>query len=470
MGGTRGAWLAVRKDRVATVYITAAVLAGAVAYASGSLDVGVAPIDPAMVLLLAVLAGVAQRLPVFLFRNSAVSVAFAATIATYVLYGTGVAMWVNTVSAAVNAFTPKRKPFKKAVFNTGVLAISAYLASTTYQLLGGDVPPRDIVVTILAVAVSGFVYFLVNSALTAGVIALTTEMTFVRVFRENYSWMVVNYLATAVNGAALALAYQALQFFGAVTFVMPLGVAWYSFKLYMLKSSEVRRRNDELLGLNAVLEDSNVRLGQAHMSIVGALVGALEAKDRYTEGHSAATMLHAVALARKLNLPDEDIAAVQLAALFHDIGKIGIPDQILSKPGPLDDQEWAEMKNHTRIGSALLEHVPSLEHVRPIVQAHHERYDGKGYPLGLNADQIPLAAQVISVADSYHAMTSTRSYRRALSRSHAIAELRRNAGTQFNPIVVAAFVEMLSEEHPGPASVGHAADHERGAQPIVAAN
>ncbi len=460
----------MRKDWVANGYIAAVVAAGVVAYLSATLDVGIAPIDPLMVLLLAVLAGVSQRLPVFLFRSSAISVAFASTIASYVLFGAGVGVWVNSAAALVNAFTPKRKPLRKVLFNTATLALSAYLAGITYQFVGGDVPPGDIVSTILAVAVSGFVYFVVNSSLTAGVIALTTEMTFAQVYMENYSWMVVNYLATAVNGAALALAYQALQLFGAFTFVMPLGVAWYSFKLYMLKSSEVRRRNDELSGLNAVLEHTTVRLEQAHMSIVGALVGALEAKDRYTEGHSAATMLHAVALAQKLNLSEEDTATVQLAALFHDIGKIGIPEQILRKAGPLDDHEWAEMKNHTRIGAALLEHVPSLERVRPIVLAHHERHDGTGYPLGLKGEQIPMAAQVIAVADSFHAMTSSRPYRRAMSRNEAIAELLRSSGSQFNPIVVEAFVEMLGEERSARAQAGHGhGEHEHATQPIIAA-
>lgn len=438
----------MRKDRISRVYIGSVVLAGLAAYVTGTLDIGSSPIDLPMVLFLAALAGIAQRLPVFLFRNSAISVAYAATIAAYVLYGTGIALWVNTVSALVNAFTPRRKPLRKAIVNVGVLAISAYVASTTYQVVGGQTPPGDVLPTVAAVAVSGLVYFLVNSALVAGIVALTTEMTFAEVYRDNYSWMPVNYVATAMSGAALALAYESLQLYGAVTFVMPLGIAWYSFKLYMLRSMEVRQGNEELRRTNASLEDTKARLEQAHLSIVGALVGALEAKDPYTEGHSAATMLHAVALAQKMELPAEDIAAVQLAALFHDIGKIGIPEHILSKPGPLDEHEWQEMRDHTRIGSALLEHVPSLERVRPIVMAHHERYDGKGYPLGLKGDEIPRAAQVITVADSFHAMTSTRSYRRAMTRGQAIAELRRNAGTQFNAGAVEAFIEMLEEERP----------------------
>jgi len=434
------------KARIAPFYIPAVIGLGAIALVVGSQDIGSRDIDPVMVLVLAGLAGIAQRLPVFLFKSSAVSVAFAATIASYVLYGTGVALGVNLVSAAVNAFTPRRKPIRKSLFNAGVLTISAYLASTTYQVVGGQVPPGNIVATIAAVAVSGLVYFLANSAIVAGVITLTSHTTFTQVYKENYSWMIVNYLATATNGAALALAYQSLELFGTFTFVLPLGVAWYSFKLYMVKSTEVRRRNDELQTLNEVLESTNTRLAQSHISVIGALVGALDAKDHYTHGHSAATMFHAVALARQLSLSEEEIASVQLAALFHDIGKIGIPEQILCKAGPLTPEEWVEMKRHTLIGEALLSQVPTLDGVRPIVVAHHERWDGKGYPNGLKGDEIPRAAQVITVADSFQAMTSTRSYRKAMSRADAIEELRRCAGTQFNPEVVQAFIELLEEE------------------------
>ena len=437
------------KLSVPTMYISGVAALGALALFAGSMTIGTTLSDPFMVLLLAGLAAGAQRLPVFLFRNSAVSVSFAATIAAYVLYGTGIALWVNLAAAAVNAFTPKRKPFEKIAFNTGALTISAFAASTTYQLVGGTVPPGSVVPTILAVGISSLVYFAINSALTGGVIALTTGSRFYDIYRENYSWMVVNWLATGINGAALALAYQSLQLFGAAAFMMPLGVAWYSFKLYMAKSKELRKRNDELETVNRTLEMTNVRLEESHLSVIGALVGALEAKDKYTQGHSTATMFHAVSLARKFGLPEEDVASIQLAALFHDIGKIGIPEQVLCKPGALTPAEWEEMKEHTTIGANLLAHVPTLERVGPIVEAHHERYDGTGYPHQLKADDIPFAAQVITVADSFHAMTSTRAYRPAMSKAAALAELRRCKGTQFNPVIVETFVELMEDEARG---------------------
>ncbi|HET8569379.1 MAG TPA: HD-GYP domain-containing protein [Candidatus Limnocylindria bacterium] len=434
----------VDKTTLVTPYIATVGILGAAAlgYSVTALPTQV---DPVMLVVLMGIAAIAQRLPVFLFKSSAISVAFAATIASYVLYGPAVALWVNLTSALVNCFTPTRKPLKKMVFNVGNLTISAFLAAHAYRLFGGQVPPADIPQSVVAVALSASIYFLANSAMTAFVITLTTQNRFMSVWRENYSWMTINYLATAVNGAALAFAYQSLNVFGTVTFMLPLAVAWYSFKLYMAKSSEVRLRNADLVEANRMLQLTNDRLEQSHLSVIGALLGALEAKDRYTHGHSSATMFHAVTVARELGLSEDEVAAVQLGALFHDIGKIGIPEQILRKPERLTDEEWAEMKMHPVIGANLLAHVPTLEKVRPIILAHHERYDGSGYPNGLKGDEIPLAAQIIAVADTFEAMTSTRPYRRALSFDHAIREMRAVAGTQLNPVVVEKFVAIVTE-------------------------
>jgi putative nucleotidyltransferase with HDIG domain len=263
------------------------------------------------------------------------------------------------------------------------------------------------------------------------------------VWSQNFAWMPINYVATAVNGAALALAYESLGILGVVVFVLPLLVAWYSFKLYMMKSTQLRERNKELVQTNESLQRTSERLEASHVSVIGALLGSLAAKDHYTQGHSAATMQHALSVAKALGLGPDEVAAVNLGALFHDIGKIGIPEHILRKPSALTEEEWAEMKTHPIIGANLIGEVPNLEVIRPIVLAHHERYDGSGYPNGLRGDAIPLAAQIIAVADTYEAMTSTRPYRSALSHAEAVAELRRVSGTQLNPVVVEAFIRQL---------------------------
>jgi len=428
--------------------------AGFTAAATSARSITFDSVDPLMLAILVALAAVTQRMPVVLFRSSAISVSFASVIASYVLYGTGVGVFVSLVQAGVNAFTPTRKPLVKAAFNAGSLSTSAFVAGEIYRLLS---PERgDIASTLLGVGASALGYFLVNTALTAGVIAISERQRFVRVWVTNYAWMPVNFLATAAQGAALALASQALGVFGVLVFTLPLAVAWYSFRLYMSKSSEVRQRNAELQSVNDMLRRTNDRLEESHLSVIGALIGALEAKENARAQAAAATMHNAVAVAERLGLAEDEIAAVKLGALFHDIGTIGVPETVLRKPGALDEGEWNEVRAHATIGANLLSNVPMLERVRPIVLSHHERYDGTGYPSGLKEDQIPLAAQIIAVADAFQAMTAERPYRSAMSRADATAELRANAGTQFNPVVVEAFI--ATAESAAKAPNGHLAD------------
>ena len=432
------------KKVFADLYIFAVVAVGTVCLVAGSLTVRTASLDPLMFVLLLGLAAVAQRNPVMLFRSSAISMSFAVKVAAYVLFGLGVALWVNVVVAAVISFTPKPKPFRKAAFNFGQLSISTTLAATTYGLVGGKSAPADLTTTVVAVAISAAVYFLANSTLTATVISLTSDAKFPSVWKQNFSWMPVNYLATAVNGAALALAYQALGIFGAAVFVLPLGVAWYSFKLYVTRSNEMDAERSKLNELNRLFEQSNTHLADAHISIVGALLGSLEAKSQNGTAHLAATIYRSVAVAKRLGLDHIAIESVQLGALFHDLGKIAVSDVILHKAEALTDAEWAEIRAHPIIGASLLAQMPELDHIRPLILAHHERFDGRGYPNGLKQDAIPRAAQIIAVADAYEAMTTPRPYRRAVTPDAAVAELRACAGTQFDPVVVEAFVAELN--------------------------
>lgn len=249
---------------VPSILIAAVAVAGAAALAHASIGVEVYSYDLPVILLLAAGAGFAQRVPVFLFRSSAVSVAYAATIATFVLYGTGVALWVNLASAAVNAVTPRRKPLQKIAFNTGALTVSAYLAGTAFDLLGGHAPGRGPAGTVLAVAGSSLVYFAVNSTLTASIIALTSEGNALRnavsVWRLNYSWMIANYVATAAAGAGLALAYEAISTVGIFIFILPVAAGYATFRSYMINSTAARRRAEELERANARLQQTNESL------------------------------------------------------------------------------------------------------------------------------------------------------------------------------------------------------------------
>jgi putative nucleotidyltransferase with HDIG domain len=173
---------------------------------------------------------------------------------------------------------------------------------------------------------------------------------------------------------------------------------------------------------------------------VESLVRALEAKDAYTYGHSSRVSEIALEIARKLQLPKNDIFTLQMAALLHDIGKIGIPDQVLNKPGKPTNEEWLAIRQHPEQGAKILGGIPALTKVTEIVRHHHARWDGHGYPEAIAGMDIPLAARIITVADTFEAMTSDRSYRKGMEAEAAMAEIRRCAGSQFDPSIVEVFV------------------------------
>jgi response regulator RpfG family c-di-GMP phosphodiesterase len=176
---------------------------------------------------------------------------------------------------------------------------------------------------------------------------------------------------------------------------------------------------------------------------VGALLAALQARDGYTEEHSTAVVELALAVGRHLGLDGAALGDLEYAALLHDIGKIGVPDAVLGKPAPLTAEEWVEMRRHPEIGEGIVASMPELSHLRAVIRAEHERWDGGGYPDGLKGDEIPLGAQIVLACDAFHAMTSDRPYRSAMAVEEAIAEIERNAGTQFSPVVAAAAVAVI---------------------------
>ncbi len=181
----------------------------------------------------------------------------------------------------------------------------------------------------------------------------------------------------------------------------------------------------------------------ATLSAIKALVNALEARDAYTKGHSARVARYALQLGKALNCCSCDLDALELAAIMHDIGKIGVPDQALLKAGKLTEEEYGLIKKHPRIGETILADSAHLEKIIPGVLLHHERFDGTGYPQGISGDRIPLMAQIISVADAYDAMTSTRPYRQALSPKQAMEELKRGINTQWEQKIIECFIQTL---------------------------
>ena len=199
--------------------------------------------------------------------------------------------------------------------------------------------------------------------------------------------------------------------------------------------------------INTKLEETNEKLEKAYLETIQTLRYTVEAKDPYTRGHSDRVSEYSTLIGQYLGLDEKEIGLLKLGGLFHDIGKIGVPDSILLKTTKLSDDEYSEIKNHPTIGSHILSNATLFKEAIPIVKHHHERYDGKGYPGKLAEKNIPYLARIAAVADSFDAMTSRRTYRNAMEIEKVIEEIERNKGTQFDPEIADKFLEILNNDY-----------------------
>ena len=219
-------------------------------------------------------------------------------------------------------------------------------------------------------------------------------------------------------------------------------------QLLLLIESAIKsvKQMDEIKRINEKLEDSKEQLEQAYLDMVQTLRYTVEAKDSYTRGHSDRVSEYSVLIGERVGLPAEQIKTLRIGGLFHDIGKIGIPDSILLKPAKLTDEEYSQIKNHPSIGAHILGSAAIFQDIIPIVKHHHERYDGNGYPSKLKGEEIPYLARIAAVADTFDAMTSRRSYRGPIDVEHVKEEIKRCEGTQFDPQIAEVFIEILNND------------------------
>ena len=221
-------------------------------------------------------------------------------------------------------------------------------------------------------------------------------------------------------------------------------VAMVDFHRTSLKEMDYTERlNDEVKKQTAIAVERAQRLELRNDEVVSMLAVAIDARDRYTNGHSLRVAAYTAALARKIGLDERHVKKLRREATLHDIGKIGIPDSVLNKPGRLTDKEYDMIKSHTTIGADILARSREMGSAIDVARFHHERYDGSGYPYGLAGDDIPFHARIVAIADAYDAMSSDRIYRGRLSRDVVRAELVKGKGTQFDPSLLTSFLELL---------------------------
>jgi diguanylate cyclase (GGDEF)-like protein/putative nucleotidyltransferase with HDIG domain len=274
----------------------------------------------------------------------------------------------------------------------------------------------------LRLGLAALVYYLINTMLVAGVIALTENKSIYHTWRDSYFWVLPYHMAAAsVAWLIVVLSHQekwhaALVLFPLVYFI------YRSYRMYIDRLEADKKHVEELAGL--------------HLRTIEALALAIEAKDTTTHDHLQRVQVYACEIGREVGMSSTDLDALQAAALLHDIGKLAVPEHIISKPGKLTPDEFEKMKIHPLVGAEILEEVKFPYPVVPIVRAHHEKWDGSGYPFGLAGEEIPLGARILSAVDCFDALASDRQYRRALPLDQAMAVVCSESGKAFDPVIV----------------------------------
>ncbi|MDX1659920.1 MAG: diguanylate cyclase [Nitriliruptorales bacterium] len=301
--------------------------------------------------------------------------------------------------------------------------------------------------------VAGGAFFVVDTALVAVAVALATRTRVRQVWRDDLMWLVPHQLGMGLIGGVMAYAHEALSVAGVLVLAIPALGLHVAQRQFVGRTREnvvrLRRLNDDMRDANQRVVRVNERLTEAleqvnsgYLVTVESLARAVDAKDSYTGSHIDRVEAYGRRLLEVVDPELTEDEALLWGFRLHDVGKIGVPDSVLRKPGPLDEEEWEVMKRHPEIGAEIIASAPFLESARAVVLHHHERWDGRGYPYGLAERAIPFSARLFSVVDAYDAMTSDRPYRSGMDVEQAVQELVRNAATQFDPEMVEAFIQI----------------------------
>jgi putative nucleotidyltransferase with HDIG domain len=394
-------------------------------------------------ILFAFVAAIAERESIPVTPNAEISVAFLPLVFVEVVFGPLAAALVGAATMLLE-FPPLRNLAGRE--ETGERPYLRWLVWTSNRVIiaiGGGLVAQAVLGrgSAFAIVLATTAAIVTNFALDALLVYLTVRARGNQRARDVLSALAkVAAAGIPIYGAVAALlayAYLEITPLSAALFFIP-ALAAHRFFV-------VSRKQQEAL---ASLASANDRLEKANLSFATALVATLDARDRYTAGHSEAVAMYARDIASEFGWSPGDQQLVDLCGLVHDIGKIGLPAGLLEKPGALTPDERVQMEEHSAIGERILANVEDYAEIAIIVRHHHERWDGGGYPDGLAGTAIPMISRVLAVADAYDAMTSDRPYRAALPSGEALRRLKEGAGSQFDSDVVAAFDAVLSRAHP----------------------
>lgn len=416
-------------------------------------------------LLFAAMGAIAELLSVDLYisSRSRVSVSSFVAIAGVVTFGplagalsvmaAGLVTFLSTALFSDFSKGEQATWIRRSAFNTGMFVVSAFLAGLVYRSTGGTNPDLDYLANLPPLILATAVYNLINLLLLIIIITLQTGQKPAHVWKQDFQWAIpIAIIGGVLGGGAIAMAYEMYNWLGLAVFFLPVLATGYSHGLYVRHTKDNIHKLEQL---NNTLEQTNVELGQANrtletnnLELMETLAATVDADDRYTAFHSRQVALYAVELARKLGLAEAEVNRIHKGALLHDIGKIGVKDTIVSKEGTLTAEEYNLIKRHPIIGAEIIGKMSGLQEIIPLVKYHHEHWDGRGYPEGLQGELIPLGARILAVVDAFEVLRSDRPYRVTKSFREACEEIQRCSGTQFDTRISEVFLQLVYEKGP----------------------
>ena len=414
------------------VYVASVIVAGAIVMAV-CLPLANFTHQPILFAALVGLGSAAAALKVTLpltAGGSTMSLSYAVDFAALLLLGPHETMVVAVASAFFQSHVnnKEKNPVYRTIFNMAALVLTVQGAGLA--LLWLTDPSADMVSTIARPLVgAATTYFILNTGMIATAIALSTGQPILATWQTNFLWSAPSYFVGAGAAAIAATLVTKTGYWFAPLGFAPIYLTYRTYKVYMGRIEDEQRHVQQTSDL--------------HLATIEALARAIDAKDQNTQMHLRRVQMYAAGLAKAVGLSPSAIQGVKTAALLHDIGKLAVPEHILSKPGPLTQEEFQKIRIHPEVGAEIIAAVPFPYPVAPIILSHHERWDGKGYPQGLKGEEIPIGARILTIVDYFDAVTTERPYHKALSHESATGLLKHESGRALDESLVNVFVDIL---------------------------
>jgi len=397
------------------------------------------------------MAALTELYQVRLYGDSTFSVSVAITFAAALITGVLGVLSVSLAIVLAHYFRNRRIALFKPAFNWATHVLAGFVPLIAFRVAQISPSPENFFPLTLIAMATGVGYFVIETGLISTAIGLSGKTSISGVWREQFQWTAVYYVVLCVMGLVIVLIYANIHLgvLGLIVVAIPIAVIHYAQREYVKRTErsvrELNRLNKELSLANSEVLAASQAIRQLNEDLFLTVAKMIDARDPYVLGHALQVAEYASAIGRELDLPADRVERLHQAALLHDIGKIGIPEQILNKPSRLNGWEYEQIKRHAAIGAQVLEASQGLRPLATFVRHHHEWWNGEGYPDRWRGEQIPLEARILAVCDAVDSMASDRPYHRAVELDEIIAEIEKHSGAQFDPSVVEVCKRILKQ-------------------------